>query len=101
PATGTPAKPVPVPAVPAKPKAPTAKITKGPKKSSKSATATFKFTAVPAAGATFECKLDSAKWAKCTSRKTYKKLKAGKHTFRVRAKANGLTSVVAKYVFTV
>jgi hypothetical protein len=100
-ATGTGAKPVPAPVTPAKPKAPSVKITKGPKKSSKATTAKFKFTATPPAGAKFECKLAGAKWAKCTSPKTYKKLKVGKHTFRVRATASGLTGTVVKYQFTV
>lgn len=49
----------------------------------------------------FECKLDGGKWAKCKSPTTYKKLKPGKHTFRVRAKANPLTGPVTKYQFTV
>lgn len=95
PATGTPAPPAPA-TVKAK-----VKITKGPKKSSTATTATFKFKATPAAGAKLECKLDGARWAKCKSPKTYKKLKPGKHTFRARAKANGATGAVAKYLFTV
>ena len=77
------------------------KITKGPKKSSASTTARFAFKANPAAGAKFECKLDSAKWASCKSPKTYKKLKPKKHTFQVRAKAGSLTGAVAKFKFTV
>ena len=77
------------------------KITKGPKKSSEATKATFKFTAEPAAGASFECKLDGAKWAKCRSPKTYKGLKPGKHTFRVRAKANGLTGPATVFKFTI
>jgi hypothetical protein len=101
PATGTGANPVPAPAAPVKPKAPSVKITKGPKKSSESTTAKFVFKATPAAGAKFECKLDGAKWAKCNSPKTYKKLKVGKHTFRVRAITGGLTSAAVKYQFTV
>jgi len=83
------------------PAEPKVTITKKPKKSSTSTTATFKFKATPAAGAKFECKLDGAKWAKCKSPKTYKKLKTKAHTFQVRAKANGLTSAVAKFKFTV
>ena len=82
-------------------KAPTVEIVKGPKKSSTAAKATFKFTATPAAGAKFECKLDRAKWAECSSPKTYKKLKVGKHTFRVRATADGLTGAATKYQFTI
>jgi hypothetical protein len=96
--TGTPS-PVPVPA---KPTTPGVKITKGPKKSSKATTAKFKFAATPAAGATFECKLDSAKWAKCKPPMTYKRLKPGKHTFQVRASVPGApTSKPAKFQFTV
>ena len=57
--------------------------------------------AEPAAGAKFECKLDNARWAKCSSPKTYKKLKVGKHTFRVRAIASGRTGAVATFKFTV
>ena len=88
-------------APPPSPATPVTKITKGPKKTSAATTATFKFKAAPAAGAKFECKLDSRKWAKCKSPKTYKKLKVGKHAFRVRAKANGRTGPVTKYQFTV
>lgn len=100
----TPVAAVPIaapPAGPMAPKAPSVKITKGPKKSSESTTAKFKFTATTAAGVKFECKLDGAKWAKCASPKTYKKLKVGKHTFRVRALASGLTGAAAKYQFEV
>jgi CSLREA domain-containing protein len=86
----------------AKPTTPTVKITKGPKKSSKSTTAKFKFAATPAAGATFECKLDGKKWAKCKPPKTYKGLKPGKHTFQVRASVPGApASKPAKSQFTV
>jgi hypothetical protein len=101
--TGTPGgNPVPIAApAPTPAKAPTVKITTGPKKSSTATTAKFKFKAEPAAGAKFECKLDNSKWAKCTSPKTYKKLKVGKHTFRVRASASGLTGAAVKYQFTV
>jgi hypothetical protein len=82
-------------------KAPKAKILSGPKKSSTATTAKFKFKAEPAAGAKLECKLDNAKWAACRSPKTYKKLKPGKHVFRVRATASGRTGAAAKFEFTV
>jgi hypothetical protein len=100
--TGSTATPAPAPPAPA-PAAvePTMKITSGPKKTSTATTAKFKFKAEPTAGATFECKLDKAKWAGCKSPKTYKKLKPGKHTFQVRAKASGLAGPVTKYQFTV
>jgi hypothetical protein len=89
--------PIPAPA----PKVPKVKITVGPKKSSTATTAKFKFKAEPAAGAKFECKLDNGKWAKCGSPKTYKKLAVGKHTFRVKATAGGLTGPAAVFKFTI
>jgi hypothetical protein len=47
--------------------------------------ATFKF-ASGEAGSSFACKLDKRRFAACTSPKTYKKLKPGRHVFRVRAR---------------
>ena len=47
--------------------------------------ATFKFAASEA-GSKFQCKLDKKKFKPCTSPKTYKKLKPGKHVFRVKAR---------------
>jgi hypothetical protein len=81
--------------------APKVKITAGPKRISSATTARFRLKAEPAAGAKFECKLDGAKWAKCSSPRTYKHPKPGKHAFRVRATAGGLTGAVTKYQFTV
>jgi len=63
---------------------PTVKITKAPKAKSASTTAKFKFKANEA-GSTFQCKFDKGKFKICRSPKTYKKLKPGKHVFRVRA----------------
>jgi hypothetical protein len=83
------------------PVGPRTKILRAPKKSSTSTTAKFRFKAEPAAAAKFECRLDGAKWARCTSPKTYKKLKPGKHTFRVRATASGVTGAAAMFKFTV
>jgi len=71
--------PVPVDTTP-----PTVKITKAPKAKSTSTTAKFKFTANEA-GSSFQCKLDKGKFKTCRSPKTYKKLKPGKHVFKVRA----------------
>ena len=99
PGTGTTTGPPP-PAAIAK-VAPKVKITSGPKKSSTATTAKLKFKVTNVDRAKFECKLDGAKWAGCKSPKTYRKLKAGKHTFQVRAKANGLTGGVVKYQFTI
>lgn len=81
--------------------APTVKITKGPKAKSTSTTAKFKFKANEA-GSTFQCKLDKSKFKKCSSPKTYKKLKPGKHVFKVRATDKaGNVGPAAKRKFTV
>jgi hypothetical protein len=81
---------------------PDTKITKGPPKKTHKATAKFKFTSSEA-GSTFECKLDKGKFKKCGSPKTYKKLKPGKHVFKVRAidKAHNVDPTPAKRKFTV
>jgi trimeric autotransporter adhesin len=47
--------------------------------------ATFRF-ASGEPGSTFSCRLDQKKITPCTSPKTYKKLKPGKHVFRVKAR---------------
>jgi hypothetical protein len=47
--------------------------------------ATFRF-ASGEPGTTFSCKLDKNRFRPCTSPKTYKKLKPGKHVFHVRAR---------------
>lgn len=96
------APPTPKPPAPAPDTtAPTAKITKAPKAKSTSATAKFKFNSNEA-GSRFECKLDKGKFKKCKSPKTYKKLKPGKHVFKVRAidKAGNVGKAV-KRKFTV
>jgi hypothetical protein len=65
-------------------------ITKKPKAKTTDRTPTFKFTS-SVNPATFECKLDGAPFTDCSSPFTSKKLSRGKHTFRVRATANGST----------
>jgi len=65
-------------------------ITKGPKKKTHATTVKFKFTS-DLAGAKFECKLDKKPFKPCKSPKKYKKLKPGKHVFKVRATKNGET----------
>ena len=46
--------------------------------------ATFKF-ASSEAGSSFECKLDKKRFKSCSSPKTYKRLRTGRHKFKVRA----------------
>lgn len=64
--------------------APKATITKAPKAKSTSTTAKIKFKSNEG-GSKFQCKLDKGKFKSCKSPKTYKKLKVGKHVFKVRA----------------
>jgi len=74
-------------------------ITKGPKGKTHSTTSKFKFVS-NLSGSTFECRLDKGKFKACKSPKTYKKLKPGKHVFKVRAKKGGVadpTPAVRKF----
>ncbi|HKT83847.1 MAG TPA: CSLREA domain-containing protein [Solirubrobacterales bacterium] len=67
----------------------------------KGTTATFKFTS-NTKGAKFECKLDRKKFKACKSPKTYKKLKPGKHVFKVRAvKGKSVDPTPAKRKFKI
>jgi uncharacterized delta-60 repeat protein len=65
--------------------APDTTITGGPTGTVSATTATFTFTATES-GSTFECQLDSAAYAACTSPTTYTGLTRANHTFRVRAR---------------
>jgi Domain of unknown function (DUF1929) len=58
-------------------------IDSGPSGTIAGSTATFAFSSEP--GARFQCRLDDAVFAACTSPWTYSGLAAGTHTFRVRA----------------
>jgi CSLREA domain-containing protein len=80
---------------------PDTKILKGPKKTHKR-TVKFKFASTEA-GSTFQCKLDKKPFKTCASPKKYKKLKPGKHVFKVRAidKAGNVDPTPAKRKFTV
>jgi len=60
-------------------------ISSGPSGTVTATTASFAFTATET-GSSFECKLDSATWAGCTSPKALSALAVGSHTFSVRAK---------------
>jgi hypothetical protein len=59
-------------------------ITSGPDNPTTSTSASFAFTATQS-GSTFQCKLDNAAYAACTSPKAYSGLSVGSHTFSVRA----------------
>ncbi|HTU14889.1 MAG TPA: hypothetical protein VMF31_06810, partial [Solirubrobacterales bacterium] len=64
-------------------------------------TATFKFTS-SLTGSKFECRLDKAGWTDCGSPKKLKKLKPGKHSFKVRAiKGDLIDQTPASYSWTV
>jgi CSLREA domain-containing protein len=81
---------------------PDTKIVKGPPKKTHKRTAKFKFTSTEA-GSTFQCKLDRKPFKACASPKKYKKLKPGKHVFKVRAidKAGNVDPTPAKRSFKV
>lgn len=66
--------------------APDTAITAGPDASTSATTAEFTFNSPDNPTASFECSLDDATFADCSSPKTYTGLEFGPHTFRVRAK---------------
>jgi Ca2+-binding RTX toxin-like protein len=82
--------------------APNAAIKKKPAAQTTSRTARFTFRSNEA-GSTFQCKLDRKAWKPCRSPKTYRNLKPGKHTFRVRAKdkAGNVDPTPAKRVWRI
>jgi Polysaccharide lyase/Bacterial TSP3 repeat len=59
-------------------------ITSGPSGSVATSEVTFEFSSSEA-GASFECRLDGAAWARCASPRTQSRLANGSHTFDVRA----------------
>jgi uncharacterized repeat protein (TIGR01451 family) len=82
---------------------PATSIDSGPTGSIRSTTASFTFSATPAA-ASFDCSLDATTWSPCTSPVTYTGLSTGSdHYFQVRAvSAAGLAdSTPAQRFFTV
>lgn len=66
----------------AAPRGPTPTIASGPSGATTATTARFVFTG--ARGDTYECQLDGAAFAACTSPKSYSGLRDGSHTFGVR-----------------
>jgi len=76
-----------------------AAIGESPPNPSASATATFSFSAEGAEG--FECKLDEGAFNSCQSPAQYRGLKEGKHTFSVRATAQGEQGPAAQDVWRV
>lgn len=69
---------------------PNTKLKRHPPAKTSKTTATFTFSST-VAGARFHCKLDAKPKRPCRSPKTYRKLKPGKHTFKVWATAGLLT----------
>jgi CSLREA domain-containing protein len=77
-------------------------ITAGPKGKIHATRVRFKFKSdMP--GSTFQCKLDRKPFKRCASPKKYKKLKPGKHVFKVRAidQAGDVDPTPAKRRFTI
>jgi hypothetical protein len=82
--------------------APQTKIKSGPSGTTHSEKATFKFSSNES-GSKFQCRLDNKSWGSCKSPRTYKNLKDGQHTFRVRAKdrAGNVDATAAKRTWSV
>ena len=66
---------------------PKTSIASGPSGTTRSTSAVFAFTTTePGTGSGFECRLDAAGWAPCSSPLSISRLAQGPHTFRVRAR---------------
>jgi hypothetical protein len=87
--------------------APNTTITSGPPSGTTQTTATIVFSGsddtTPAGSLTFQCSLDSATYASCTSPKSYTGLIPGSHNVRVRAKdaAGNTDPSAASYTWTI
>jgi CSLREA domain-containing protein len=64
--------------------APQTKITKGPPKRSRRRGVSFRFKSSQR-GSRFECRLDRGRFKRCRTPKRYRRLKVGRHVFKVRA----------------
>ena len=83
------------------PSAPAVTITKSPPTSTTSRSASFEFSPESAVSG-FECSLDNAPFAACTSPRSYSSLTLGEHTFRVRSvAAPGVVGATASHTWTV
>jgi hypothetical protein len=82
--------------------APDTSVTSGPPAATNSTNATFAFTSTEP-GSIFECRLDGATFAACTTPISYSGLPSGSHTFRVRAidPAGNVDSSPAVYTWTI
>ena len=87
---------------PADATAPDTLIGSGPDASTVATDAVFTFSSTEA-GSTFECSLDGAAFAACTSPRSLSGLSVGAHTFRVRATdaAGNADATPAAYAWTI
>jgi hypothetical protein len=89
--SGSQPQPIPAPSLPTvPPPPPVTALKKHPPARTTATTAKFSFGA-DVAGVTFSCRLDGKPKASCRSPKTYKKLKPGRHTFKVWATLGVMT----------
>ena len=80
---------------------PNTRITRKPAKKTRKRATNFRFVS-SLAGSKYECRLDKAGWSSCKSPRKLKKLKPGKHTFRVRAvKGDLIDPTPASYTWTI
>lgn len=81
---------------------PNTRIVSGPSRTTVSHTAKFGFRSSEP-GSRFQCKLDRHAWRACSSPKTYRDLRSGRHTFRARAidAAGNVDPTPAKKTWTI
>ena len=69
---------------------PQTRIVRGPRRVTRDRTPTFRFRS-NRRRATFLCKIDRRRFQRCRSPKTFRRLRPGRHVFRVKARAGGRT----------